>query len=71
MDKNIASSSHVEHTTPEQSPVTIWDSFRHNSKAVVFCIGPCVGSMLWGFDIGSFRYDSIDHIQQADVSVKV
>lgn len=52
MDKNIASSSHVEDTISGQSSLSIWHSFRHNSKAVIFCIGPCIGSMLWGFDIG-------------------
>lgn len=62
MDKNISSCSHVEDATPEQSSQSMWYSVRHNSKAVFFCIGPCIGSMLWGFDIGSYRHiQSIMH----------
>ena len=62
MDKNISSSSHVEDTAPGQSTLSIWHSLRHNSKAVAFCIGPCIGSMLWGFDIGLYRHmQSIRH----------
>lgn len=57
MDKNISTSSHVEDVAPEQSSPSMWYSVRHNSKAVFFCIGPCIGSMLWGFDIGSYRHN--------------
>lgn len=53
MDKNTVNSSHVEDTASGASSPTIWQSVRHNSKVVLFCIGPCIGSMLWGFDIGS------------------
>ena len=71
MDKNIASSSHVEDAAPEQSYVSVWQSLRYNSKAVLFCIGPCIGSMLWGFDIGSYEHDPMEYVQRADISWKV
>lgn len=53
VDKDMSNIDHVEHIAPAApaSKVT-WTVLKENIKTILWCVGPSLSAMLWGFDIG-------------------